>query len=181
MDLGGIQQAVEAFHTNGDGALLKSRELILSMLSNTTHPLSRYQYMPGHITCTGLVLGPSGNRILLVHHARLERWLLPGGHVEDDDAGLADAARREVREETGAKLDSMEPPLLIGLDVHAIPPKRDEPYHLHHDFVFLFRAVSDEAVCSPESRAVEWCQPADFDRYDVPRNIRLAYDTALGL
>jgi 8-oxo-dGTP pyrophosphatase MutT (NUDIX family) len=175
MDVRAIEQSVAAFDCERDAAGWKSKELILGLLAHTPEPFSRYQFTPGHITCTGLVLGPSLNRVLLVHHARLDRWLLPGGHVERSDKGIADTARREVMEETGAELDSRFQPVLLGLDVHGIPPKRGEPFHLHHDIVFGFRAVSDAAVCSPESRAVVWCAQAEFDLYDLPANIRVAF------
>jgi 8-oxo-dGTP pyrophosphatase MutT (NUDIX family) len=175
MDVRAIKQRVATFDCERDGAASKSRELTLGLLAHTADPFSRHQFTPGHITCTGLVLGPALDRVLLVHHVRLNRWLLPGGHVEPADSGLQDTARREVLEETGAHLDPAFQPVLVGLDVHGIPPKRGEPFHLHHDIVFGFRAVSDAAVCSPESRAVLWCTPAEFDRYDLPLNIRVAF------
>jgi len=74
----------------------KSRQLILALLEHTPAPFSRDQFHPGHITCTALVLDPDGRRVLLVHHHRLRRWLLPGGHVEASDVTLGDAARREA-------------------------------------------------------------------------------------
>lgn len=179
MDVCAIAQSVAAFDCGRDGAGSKSRELILGLLAHTVAPFSRYQFKPGHITCTGLVLGPALDRILLVHHVRLDRWLLPGGHVERIDDGLEGTARREVLEETGAELNPVFQPVLVGLDIHGIPPKRSEPFHLHHDIVFGFRALSNRAVCSPESRAVVWCTPSDFDRYDLPGNIRVAFASLL--
>lgn len=175
MEAGAIQALVAEFDAPDDGAAMKSRELILGMLADTPEPLSRNQFTPGHITCTGLVLGPSLDRLLLVDHARLRRWLLPGGHVEPEDPSLEDAARREVLEETAAELDPDFAPVLAGLDVHGIPPKRGEPYHLHHDVVFTFRAVSERAIRSEESRAVAWCSAAEFDRFGVPPNVRMAF------
>ncbi len=177
MDLRAIEQSVATFDCEHDAAGWKSRELILGLLAHTVEPFSRYQFSPGHITCTGLVLGPSLDRVLLVHHARLDRWLLPGGHVERTDRGIEDTARREVLEETGAALDARFPPVLVGLDVHGIPPKRNEPFHLHHDIVFGFRATSNAAVCSPESRAVVWCTREEFDYYALPDNIRIAFES----
>src|SRR5690242_19256846 len=106
MELGAIEQLVKGFADAGDGAASKSRELTLGLLAHTSDPLSRNQFVPGHITCTGLVLSPSGDRVLLVHHARLLRWLLPGGHIEAEDTDVAETARREVLEETGAELDA---------------------------------------------------------------------------
>ena len=161
---------------DGDGEALKSQDLILMLLRNSPAPFSRDQFTPGHITCSGLVLAPGGERILIVHHRRLERWLLPGGHVEPGDAAIDRAARREVDEETGARLT--DDAQLIGLDVHGIPPKRGEPLHLHHDLLFLFRAVSEEVRLSDESHAIAWCAPAEFDRYALPGNVRRAYARA---
>ncbi|HXK06262.1 MAG TPA: NUDIX domain-containing protein [Verrucomicrobiae bacterium] len=168
-----VGRLVRSFDVPGDGQAMKSVELILDLLERSPAPFSREQFGPGHITCTGLVLAPDGERLLLVHHRRLDRWLLPGGHVEPDDATIADAARREVIEETGAALGPES--FFAGADVHGIPGKKHEPYHLHHDLLFHFRALADELRVSEESHAVVWCSPAEFDRYDVPGNVRRAY------
>jgi 8-oxo-dGTP pyrophosphatase MutT (NUDIX family) len=153
----------------------KSRELILMLLENSPDPFSRHQFTPGHITCTGVVMAPDGERLLMVHHRRLDRWLLPGGHIEAEDAFIWDTARREVMEETGAILAVDDTPPLAGLDVHGIPAGKGEPYHLHHDLLFQFRAVSGELCVSHESHAIAWCAPLEFDRYNVPGNVRQAY------
>jgi 8-oxo-dGTP pyrophosphatase MutT (NUDIX family) len=116
--------------------------------------------------------------VLLVHHRRLDRWLLPGGHVEPDDPAVDHAARREVIEETGAVLAGNGGAPLIGIDVHGIPARRDQPYHLHHDILFFFHAEADDCRPSEESRAVLWCAPGEFDRYDLPGNIRRAWARA---
>src|SRR4051812_38302924 len=99
-----VTRLVENFEPDGDGEAGKSRELILGLLASSPEPFSRKQFNPGHITCTGLVLSPSREQMLLVLHRRLQRWLLPGGHVEPDDPRIGDAGRREVVEETGARL-----------------------------------------------------------------------------
>lgn len=170
-----VRTIAESFHDPTDGQALKSRELILLLLECSPEPFSRAQFTPGHITCTGLVLAPDGEQLLIVHHRRLDRWLLPGGHVEPGDAAIADAARREVVEETGAELLPGAPPRLVSMDVHGIPSNGREPYHLHHDLLFAFRAAGDAIQCSPESRQVAWCTPTEFDRYALPDNIRRAY------
>jgi 8-oxo-dGTP pyrophosphatase MutT (NUDIX family) len=162
------------FNDPTDGAATKSLELILALLEHSPNPFSREQFIPGHITCSGMVFVPDGGRILVVHHRRLERWLLPGGHVEPSDISINAAARREVIEETGATLEEFS--FLAGADVHGIPGKGHEPYHLHHDLLFRFHALSDEIQVSEESHAVAWCSPAEFDRYAIPHNVRRAYE-----
>ncbi len=170
-----VASLIRTFDDPSDGAAIKSLELILMVLEYLPDPFSRAQFMPGHVTCTGLVLAADGGAMLMVHHHRLDRWLLPGGHVEPDDAEIWDAARREVVEETRAQLVPSAAPVLVGLDVHGIPAGKGEPYHLHHDILFHFRAVRDETRLSSESRAIAWCAPHEFDRYAVPDNVRRAY------
>jgi len=174
-----VAALVERFDPTSDGEGAKSKELILALLARSPEPFSRRQFNPGHITCTGLVLSPGRDRILLVLHRRLQRWLLPGGHVEPDDSLIGDAGRREVVEETGAVLRPDPAPLLVGVDVHGIPPRRDEPFHLHHDLIFCFLATSDAFTTSEEVRDVAWCSTAEFDRYQLPYSIRRAHARAL--
>ena len=99
--------------------------------------------------------------------------------MEHEDPEIWDAARREVVEETGVLLDSA-PSQVIGVDVHGIPPGKGEPYHLHHDLLFLFQARSTEFQMSQEARAISWAKPTEFERYALPKNIRRAYDRADG-
>jgi 8-oxo-dGTP pyrophosphatase MutT (NUDIX family) len=142
------------------------------LLDCSPAPFSREQFTPGHITTSGLVLSPDGDRLLIVHHRRLDRWLLPGGHVEASDASIDQAAAREVLEETGVAVAGGH---LGGADVHGIPGKGREPYHLHHDLLFTFRAGSEDLQVSDESHAVAWCRPDEFDRYAIPDNVRRAW------
>jgi 8-oxo-dGTP pyrophosphatase MutT (NUDIX family) len=162
---------LHAFSAGEDGEAEKSRELVLALLTHSPEQFSRAVYTPGHITCTGVVLSPERDAVLLVHHRRLDRWLLPGGHVEIEDACISGVARREVIEETGAQL-SNAPAMLVGVDVHPIPSNKREPLHLHHDLIFAFDANSEQFHCSEESRAVVWCRLNHFDQYDLPGSIR---------
>src|SRR4029077_19676556 len=121
LDFHSVAALARQFHAPADGAAAKSLELILQLLESSPDPFSREQFTPGHITCSGMVIAPDRQRVLLVHHRRLGRWLLPGGTAEPADFTIAEAARREVVEETGAVLD--ESAVLAGADVHGIPAK----------------------------------------------------------
>lgn len=167
-----VHQLIKGFHAGLDGIARKSKQLSLDLLENTTAPFARDQFAPGHITCTALVLHPDGERVLTMHHHRLQRWLLPGGHVEESDASPAAAAAREAFEETQVAIDPRFVPLLVGIDVHGIPPKRDEPFHLHHDLIWCFRALSDRIETSDEAPRVMWASERDWDNLGIAESIR---------
>ncbi|MEU1051627.1 NUDIX domain-containing protein [Streptomyces sp. NPDC005876] len=107
----------------------------------------------GHVTAGAALVRPDG-RLLTIEHRALRKWLLPGGHVEDSDTTLREAALRELAEETGISSDQVEPsgdaPLHI--DVHSIPAndRTGEPEHLHFDFRFLFRTTADAVELQEE-------------------------------
>ena len=65
-------------------------------------PFSRHE-PEAHFTASAVVVDEAGARTLLVHHAKSGNWFQPGGHIEPDDASLAEAALREAREETGPR------------------------------------------------------------------------------
>ncbi len=175
MNLFGAGEAsaiVAKFEAGDDGFMRKSQELVLDFLRLSPEPFSRNQFIPGHITCTALVRHPSEPLVLLMHHHRLKRWLLPGGHLENDDLSLAAAAAREAAEETVVQIDSARPPFLAGIDVHGIPAKGDEPYHLHHDLIWCFRAADAEIASSEEAPRVLWAAQSDWDRLVLAESIR---------
>ncbi len=156
----------------------KSRELILALLECTEAPFSRDQFHPGHITCTAAVLHPDFRHVLLMHHHRHRRWLLPGGHVEKTDAMLSDAAKREAIEETAVRIADLSSGTLAGMDVHGIPARKGEPFHLHHDLIFSFKANSEEFALTDEAPEVAWCAFDEFERYSLPSSITRAVERA---
>ena len=54
-----------------------------------------------HFTATGIVFN-SKKQILMIHHYKLQVWLPPGGHIEENEIP-DDAVLREIYEETGIK------------------------------------------------------------------------------
>lgn len=115
------------------------------------------QHPPGHFTGSALVLSGDGQRTLLTHHRKLDRWLQPGGHA-DGDGDLRAVALREAEEETGLTGLRVERTILE-LDRHWIPERIGEPGHWHYDVCFLVHAVKrEEFVMSNESIELRWWQ-----------------------
>ena len=104
--------------------------------------------LDGHITASAWVLDRTRSHAALIHHRKLNRWLQPGGHVEDADASWRAAAQREVTEETGLDrfVTQVDEARLFDVDVHPIPARPDEPAHFHYDLRFLFIADVDVTV-----------------------------------
>jgi 8-oxo-dGTP pyrophosphatase MutT (NUDIX family) len=100
------------------------------------------------------VLVSAEGLVLQIEHKALRKWLLPGGHAEDSDASLLDAAQRELAEETGISPEQVEPAsgVPLDIDVHMIPANdaKGEPGHPHFDFRFLFRSTADAVVLQEE-------------------------------
>jgi 8-oxo-dGTP pyrophosphatase MutT (NUDIX family) len=102
----------------------------------------------GHLTAGAVVVDPLW-RVLHVKHRVLDRWLMPGGHLEPQDSSLLGGALRELHEETGITAAALDPVpefevLPLDIDTHAIPGRRDreEPEHWHFDFRHVFRTCS---------------------------------------
>ena len=113
--------------------------------------------LAGHFTGSAWLVSADGQRVLLMHHRKLDRWLQPGGHA-DGDADLAAVALREAEEETGLRDLHIEPGI-FDLDAHRIPARADVPEHTHHDVRYVIRTRGGEAPQgNAESLALAWVE-----------------------
>ena len=136
-----------------DDAVRPHRDRMLAFVDAHPDALHR-SCAEGHLTGSALVVDPRRERILLLFHAKVRRWLQPGGHA-DGDANLAAVALREAWEETG--IERLRVHLVpIDLDVHRFRAA-GEPDHDHLDVRFLVVAPPDAVVATNhESEGARW-------------------------
>lgn len=146
---------IDLLHDTDEGLLV-----LQNRLNESVSIVSRHNEI-GHVTASGLVI--HGNKVALVFHNKLQKYIQPGGHIEND-ISLHEAAKREVEEETGLSVilhpwHVAHKYIPIHIDVHTIPfnEKKQEPAHKHYDFVYVFTTETpDTKLQQSEVSDLKW-------------------------
>jgi 8-oxo-dGTP pyrophosphatase MutT (NUDIX family) len=122
-------------------------------------------------------------KILLIHHRQLDKWLPLGGHIELNE-DPEQAALREAKEESGLDVELLgERPPTTGpgtrallaprfLDIHRI-----NPTHEHIGMIYWARPKVGSALradrtnltlAASEHHDIRWCSAADLDTLQPP-------------
>lgn len=128
------------------------------------------------VAVTAAVQNPRGE-LLLIERTDNGLWALPGG-AQDLGESVLQAARREVREETGIEVE------IIGLSGIYSDPRHVIAYdngEVRQEFSLCFRAkpVGGELRASSESRQARWISPDSLPDLDIHPSMRLRITHAL--
>jgi len=152
-----LSNALARYAAEGPGETA-SLERLRRFVSAPADPFARGN-PEGHVTGSAVVARPDGSAFLLVLHRKLSRWLQPGGHTEESDPTIFDAALREAREETGiARFEAPLGPAILDVDVHPIPARGRDAAHHHFDVRFLLtsRSEADPDASDDPTRPIRW-------------------------
>lgn len=111
-------------------------------------------------------------KLLLLFHKKLNRWLIPGGHIEYGENPI-EAAKREIFEETNIKevdFFSLKPISDVNYSdaksigapefifEEKISPYKNEPEHIHIDMIYFASTnkTGNEKFNIKESLGIRW-------------------------
>ena len=161
-------QSLQDYHTPFEEEMI-FRDQFLKLLE---HPRCYHRdFLPGHITASAWITDVSGQYVLLTHHAKLNRWLQPGGHA-DGEEDVFNVALREAEEETGLKKFDTPSKSIFDIDIHLIPARRDHSEHYHYDIRFVFQADLHEPLqISHESIDLKWVALHELELFTTNQSI----------
>ena len=109
-----------------------------------------------HFTASCWLLNKAGDKALLLHHKKLDRWFQLGGHA-DGDSDLLHVAIKEAQEESGVDNIVAVQNGIFDIDIHTIPANSKDATHDHYDVRFLLQVADDtEIQQNHESNELRW-------------------------
>ncbi len=139
--------------------------------------------MERHFCASVFIINPINRKILLVHHKKFDKWVQPGGHIDDDET-FEEAALREAFEETGVKVKLLgerfprEDDFIRPLGIQR---NRNERGELHIDVIYAAVPVNGIELNHQESEThnAKWFSREELDDVPVFPDIKITMDYIL--
>ncbi len=128
------------------------------------------------------VVNPVDKKILLCHHQRFDRWVQPGGHIEDDELP-EETALRETYEETGVRVKLLgerfprEDDFIRPLGIQR---NRGKDGSLHVDITYVGIPLSqDDVIEDDEIDRCAWFSLEELNDIEVFPDIKISFNYIL--
>ncbi len=124
------------------------------------------------------------DKVLLIFHRKLQKWLPPGGHMDSHETP-PEAARREAMEETGLEIEfikqeniwinrwnarSFERPYLCLLE--EIPAFGEKEAHQHVDFIYIAHPTGGQLKQNhAETSGIRWFTIEEIEALEADKEI----------
>jgi ADP-ribose pyrophosphatase YjhB (NUDIX family) len=128
----------------------------------------------------------NNNKVLLVKHKKLNMWLPPGGHIDENELPC-EAAVREFKEETGLDIELVGQEGIIGDVRKLIHPKHiqlediDEG-HQHIDLIYFGRLKDPNQSMILQKEEVEnmvWFSEEELENDEIIEEIKITSKLAI--
>ena len=128
------------------------------------------------------VVNPLNKKILLCHHQKFNRWVQPGGHIEDNELP-EETALRETYEETGVRVKLLgerfprEDDFIRPLGIQR---NRGKDGSLHVDITYIGIPLNqDNVIEDDEIDRCAWFSLEELDDIEVFPDIKISFNYIL--
>jgi len=124
--------------------------------------------MEKHFCVSVYVYDDKNDKMLLVKHKKMGKWVQPGGHIEANESP-EEAAIRETFEETGLKVELIgerKPRDIDFIIPLAIQNNKVKDDHYHMDFVYVAKVVGNNELVKNEEETdgIAWFSLEDVKK-----------------
>lgn len=139
--------------------------------------------MARHFCASAFIINPHNKKILLVKHHLFNKWVQPGGHIEEDETP-EEAAIRETYEETGIKISLIgerfprEDDLIRPLGIQC---NRKENGDRHFDITYagVPNNPDSDLIISNESTDIGWFTRQELENLPIFPDVKITVDYIL--
>ena len=135
-------------------------EILLAAEQYGTQLLYR-SHAESHFTCSGFVMNPAMDQVLMVYHRIYDSFAWTGGHA-DGSSDFLWTAVREAKEETGIQKPYPLTGAILSLDILPVKShqKKGVPVPAHQHYNVTYGIIADQKetlrIQPDENTAVQW-------------------------